>query len=243
MLKIKDLEVVSENKTIIKNVNFLLKKGETHFLMGPNGAGKSTLGFTIMGHPNFIVKKGLIAFEGKNILKKTPDERARMGIFLAFQQPLEFEGIKLLDFLKTGLIKGSLEKTGIHTALIRKKIASTLDALDMGQDFSERSLNWGFSGGEKRKSEVLQLLTLKPKLAILDEIDSGLDIDSLKSVARAISQLKKKTNTSFLVITHHSRIARFLKPDFIHIMVQGKIVKSGDKKLINYIEKHGYKNV
>ena len=136
-----------------------------------------------------------------------------------------------------------------NTALKEGNISLILDSYDDifsdfdPRDFSERSLNWGFSGGEKRKSEVLQLLTLKPKLAILDEIDSGLDIDSLKSVARAISQLKKKTNTSFLVITHHSRIARFLKPDFIHIMVQGKIVKSGDKKLINYIEKHGYKNV
>ena len=242
MLKIKNLEVISEERTIIKNINFQLKKGETHFLIGPNGAGKSTLGLAIMGHPNFKIKQGQVLFRKKNITKYTTDQKAKMGIFLAFQQPIEFEGVKLLDFIKAGLIAvGS--KREPHTASVRKEIASTLQSLDMGQDFADRSLNWGFSGGEKRKSEALQLLTLKPRLAILDEIDSGLDVDSLKAVAKAIVRLKKNSRTSFLVITHHSRIARFLKPDFVHIMVDGKIVKSGNEKLIKHIEKYGYKNI
>ncbi|OHA71383.1 MAG: Fe-S cluster assembly ATPase SufC [Candidatus Wildermuthbacteria bacterium RIFCSPHIGHO2_12_FULL_40_12] len=242
MLKIKNLTVASEGKTIIQDINFRLRPGETHFLMGPNGAGKSTLGLAIMGHPNFKIKQGQVLFRKKNIAKHTTDQRAKMGIFLAFQQPTEFEGVKLLDFIKAGL--GALwPRRELHTASVRKNIASTLQSLDMGQDFFDRSLNWGFSGGEKRKSEALQLLTLKPKLAILDEIDSGLDVDSLKAVAKAIVRLKKNSRTSFLVITHHSRIARFLKPDFVHIMVDGRIVKSGDKKLIKRIEQYGYKNI
>lgn len=243
MLRIKNLEVSSGTKKIIKDVSLSIRKGEVHFLLGPNGAGKSTLGLAIMGHPILRVKSKTITFKGRDITKKTPDEKAKMGIFLAFQQPVEFEGIKLLDFMKTSLAKMSLIKEDTHLAMVRNKLSSTLHSLDMTDDFIDRSLNWGFSGGEKRKSEVLQLLSLKPQLAILDEIDSGLDVDSLKSVAKAISRLRKEIDTSFLVITHHSRIAQFLKPNFVHVMSQGRIIKSGDKKLIRHIEKYGYKNL
>ncbi|KKQ76726.1 MAG: Fe-S cluster assembly ATP-binding protein SufC [Parcubacteria group bacterium GW2011_GWC1_38_6] len=243
MLKIRNLEVGSGQKTIIKKINLLIKKGEIHFLLGPNGAGKSTLGLAIMGHPDLNIKQGEIRFKNKNINKKTTDERARMGIFLAFQQPVGFEGVKLLEFLRTSLNKTSLLKIDAHTATTRETLVSNLTKLDMDKEFVDRFLNWGFSGGEKRKSEVLQLLILKPQLIILDEIDSGLDIDSLRYVTRALSRLKRESNASFLVITHHSRIAQFLKPDFVHIMTQGEIIKSAGKKLIGHIEKYGYKNI
>ena len=243
MLKIRNLEISCNQKTIIKKANLLIKKGEIHFLLGPNGAGKSTLGLAIMGHPGLDTKNGEIIFKNQNINKKTADERSKMGIFLAFQQPIELEGIKLLEFLKTILGKISLSKTDIRATATRKIIISNLNKLGMGKEFTDRFINWGFSGGEKRKSEALQLLILKPQLIILDEIDSGLDVDSLKSVARALSQLKREISASFLVITHHSRIAHFLKPDFVHIMTQGEIVKSAGGELIKRIEKYGYKNI
>lgn len=240
MLQVKGLTVKAGGKKILKGINLSLKRGETHFLIGPNGAGKSTLGSVLMGHPNYKIKKGSIVFRNKNLALLSPDKRAQLGLFLAFQHSLEFEGVKIFNFLRQA--KSKLSKGGPNIAAFQKELLGNLNKLGLKESFAERYLNYGFSGGEKKKSEVLQLLSLKPKLVILDETDSGLDIDSLKQVSRAIVRLKKQEKISFLVITHLSRIARYLKPDFVHIMVDGKIVRSGDRHLINRVEKHGYKN-
>jgi Fe-S cluster assembly ATP-binding protein len=179
-------------------------------------------------------------FNRKNITNLFPEKRAKLGLFLAFQHSLEFEGLNFLSFLNSSLSK--VKRKRIDILKSKKEMLSNLKKVGMQAEFAERYLNYGFSGGEKKKSEILQLLTLKPKFAVLDEIDSGLDIDSLKRVSGAISDLKNRFKTSFLVITHISRIAKYLKPDFVHIMIEGKIVKSGDKKLIKQIEKYGFKN-
>jgi len=240
MLKIKNLSVEVEKREILKGINLSLKKEEVHFLMGPNGAGKSTLGYILMGHPDYKVKEGSVSFLEKNILKLSPDKRAKLGLFLAFQNPVEFEGIEMLELLKRSLSSVSKNKTDIFE--LQKEVVSNLKTLRMKSSFMKREVNFGFSGGEKKKSEVLQLLTLRPKLAILDEIDSGLDIDSLKATVKAILKLKKSEKSAFLVITHLPRIAKYLKPDFVHIMIDGKIVKSGKKDLLKEIEQKGYKS-
>lgn len=241
MLQIKNLHVDFEQKKILKGAELFLGKNQTHFVMGPNGAGKSTLGLAVMGHPNYKIKKGRIFFQKKDIKSLSPDKRARKGIFLAFQQSAEFEGVKLFNFLRVCLTKFSDKPPSPF--LFRKAMKNNLKKLRLKEDFFSRYLNFGFSGGEKKKSEILHLLSIKPKLAILDEIDSGLDIDSLKIVAKAILRLKKASKTSFLVITHQSRLSHFLKPDLVHIMIDGAIVKSGSKNLISKVEKYGYENI
>lgn len=240
MLKINNLSVSCNNKIILDGINLYVKKGEIHFLMGPNGSGKSTLAYALMGHPDYQVKKGEISFNKKRIDNLPAELRAKSGLFLAFQHPFEFEGIKMLSFLRQAALELSAVKSDPFS--FEKETESRLNKLGMPEEFSNRYLNFGFSGGEKKKSEILQLLTLKPKLAILDEIDSGLDVDSLKLVARAVLKLKKSSKTTFLIITHLPRIANFLKPDFVHIMTGGKIIESGNKHLIEYIDKYGYRS-
>lgn len=235
MLKIKNLKVSSEKKPILNGINLSLRRGEVHFIMGPNGAGKSTLGLALMGHPNYKVDSGSVVFQGKKMTGLSADQISKKGIFLAFQHPLEFEGIKFFSFLMACLAPK------LNPVAAGQEMLSNFGRLGISEEYAGRYLNLGFSGGEKKKSEMLQLLMMKPKVAILDEIDSGLDIDSLKSAARAINLMKRKNKTSFLVITHHSKISNFIKPDFVHIMVRGRIKKTGGKELIKRIDKYGYK--
>jgi Fe-S cluster assembly ATP-binding protein len=239
MLEIKSLTVAVGEKIVLENINLTIKNDEVHFLMGPNGAGKSSLGFVLMGHPDYKIKAGKISFSGKDVSKLSPDKRAKLGLFLAFQAPPEFEGVELIDFLTRASSSVSREKGGLFNP--ERKISPFLKELRLKEEFLKRELNLGFSGGEKKKSELLQLLFLKPKLAILDEIDSGLDVDNLKAVCKTVSNFKKSKGRSLLIITHLPRIARFLKPNFVHIMADGKIIKRGGKELLQEIEKGGYK--
>ncbi len=240
LLEIKELKAGIENKEILKGVNLKINKGETHAIMGLNGSGKSTLANVLMGHPLFEVKSGKALFEGKEILKMTPEERAQKGLFLAFQYPSEIPGIKNSTFIKTAVNeakKARNEKT-INVLEFKKELNSVSAKIKMN-DLSERYLNTGFSGGEKKRNEILQMLMLKPKLAILDEIDSGLDVDALKIVAEGINSMKNKNN-AFLIITHYERILNYVNPDFVHIMHNGKIIKSGNFDLALEINEKGY---
>lgn len=243
-LKIKNLHVNSSKKEIIRGVNLDIKGGEIHFLMGPNGAGKSTLGLALMGHPDYAAAKGTVFFREKNITCFTPEERAKLGLFLAFQHPLEFEGIRLYSFLRSIAVQNSSGVAGrqeLSPAVFYGNLEKNLLSFGMAEDFAQRYLNAGFSGGEKKKTEILQLLQAKPNFAILDEIDSGLDMDSLRRATKAIRRLKKMNDLSLLIITHHPRIAKFLPPQKVHVMSEGRIIADGDKKLIRKIDKHGYK--
>jgi len=239
MLTIRNLHVNSGKKEILKGITLHIKKGETHFLMGPNGAGKSTLGMALMGHPDFDVTKGTLFFNAKNITRFAPEERAKLGLFLAFQHPLEFEGIRLYSFLRNIAVKNN--KAVFLPAVFYSALEKNLLSLGMGREFAERYLNLGFSGGEKKKTEILQLLEAKPKFAILDEIDSGLDAESLLRVTKAMAALTRNGDLSLLVITHNARTAKYLPPRKVHVMVGGRIIASGERNLINKIDKHGYK--
>jgi Fe-S cluster assembly ATP-binding protein len=238
MLEIKDLYVTVEGKEIIKGVNLKINQGETHVIMGPNGSGKSTLAKAIMGHPKLIVTKGEILIDGQSVLGITTDKRAKLGLFLQFQNPVEVEGVGFINFLH--LAKQSGGDKAVSTKEFMTEIKSSISELKMGEDFLGRSLNQGFSGGEKKKAEVLQLSVLKPKIAILDEPDSGLDIDAIKVVSNTVNNISKRENLGLLIITHYSRILSFIKPKFVHVMVDGKIVADGSNELIEKLEKDGY---
>ncbi|MGI0100729.1 MAG: Fe-S cluster assembly ATPase SufC [Candidatus Micrarchaeaceae archaeon] len=238
ILEIRDLHVSVEGKEIIKGLSLKMKQGETHVIMGPNGSGKSTLARTIMGHPKSIVTKGDVLIDGKSVLGLTTDKRAKLGLFLQFQNPVEVEGVGFINFLH--LAKQSSGENAVSTKEFMKEIKGNISELRMGEDFLGRSLNQGFSGGEKKKAEVLQLSVLKPKIAILDEPDSGLDIDAIKVVSGAINKLSDGGELGLLVITHYRRILEFIKPQFVHVMVDGKIVEDGDHGLIDKLEEHGY---
>lgn len=238
MLQIKDLHVSINGKKILENVNLEVKRGEIVALMGPNGSGKSTLSYAIMGHPSYAIEKGKILLEGKNLTNLESDERAKLGLFLSFQHPPEVSGITLSNFLRTALNEKLNKK--ISFAEFKKILYESLDLLKIPREFSDRYLNEGFSGGEKKKSEILQLAVLSPKIAILDETDSGLDIDALKIVASGINKLVKKNNLGVLLITHYLRILNYIKPNKVYIMVDGKIVEKGSKKLALELEKKGY---
>jgi Fe-S cluster assembly ATP-binding protein len=238
MLEIKDLYVTVEGKEIIKGVNLKISQGETHVIMGPNGSGKSTLAKAIMGHPKLIVTKWDILIDGQSMLGITTDKRAKLGLFLQFQNPVEVEGVGFINFLH--LAKQSGGDKAVSTKEFMTEIKSNISELKMGEDFLGRSLNQGFSGGEKKKAEVLQLSVLKPKIAILDEPDSGLDIDAIKVVSNAVNNISKRENLGLLIITHYSRILSFIKPQFVHVMVDGKIVADGSNELIEKLEKEGY---
>ena len=236
-LVIKDLHVSIEGQKILNGVNLVVKKGEVCALMGQNGSGKSTLAYTLMGHPKYIVDKGEVWYKGKNILELPPDERAKLGVFLSFQYPQEIPGVSVSNFLRTALnaVKPNPTSVPDFVKLLREK----MKMLKIDDSFSRRYLNEGFSGGEKKRAEILQLAVLQPEMAILDETDSGLDIDSLKIVAEGVNTLLGP-NMGVLVITHYQRLLNYITPDKVHIMVKGRIVKSGGKELAHELEARGY---
>ncbi len=227
---------------MIKGLNLTVSQGEVHALMGPNGSGKSTLAHTIMGHPRYKVSKGDILLDGQSILDLTPDQRARKGLFLAFQYPYEISGVTVANFLRTAynsIHYNGQKDVGASYLEFRRLLKEKLNALKVDESFAERYLNEGFSGGEKKKCEILQLAVLKPKIALLDETDSGLDIDALKIVAEGVNTLLGP-DMGVLLITHYNRILKYIKPRFVHIMINGRIVKSGGEELANLLEEKGY---
>lgn len=238
-LNIKDLSVEVEGKIILDKFNLDIDDGSIHVIMGPNGVGKSTLSRTIMGDNNYHVIGGDIKFDGDSIIRLRTDERARKGIFLAMQSPMEIDGVSNQDFLRTAISQNKEERVGLYQFI--KECETAVSELSMNKDLIHRSLNVGFSGGEKKKNEVLQIKLLKPSLIILDELDSGLDVDSLRIVCENILDYKKKyPNTAILIITHYSMILDYLRPDYVHILANGHIVKTGDYNLVNDIESNGY---
>lgn len=239
MLKIENLDISINNKKILNNFNLIINDGEIHTIMGPNGVGKSTLSRVIMGDSNYKVLSGDITFNGDSILPLSVDERAKKGIFLAMQYPMEIEGVSNQDFLRTAISAMDNKRIGLYDFIL--KCEKGAEELSMNKDLIHRSLNVGFSGGEKKKNEVLQIKLLKPKFIILDELDSGLDVDSLRIVGENIKKYKEDNpNTSILIITHHPKILEYLKPDYVHIISGGTIIKSGDYTLAEEIEEKGY---
>lgn len=242
-LKIENLHVSINGTPIIKGLNLSIKQGEVHALMGPNGTGKSTLAYAIMGHPNYAVTDGDILLDGQSILKMAPDERSRAGIFLAFQYPVSIPGVTVANFLRTALNAHRRHSNpplaDISILDFRKKLKSKMDLLEMEYSFGGRYLNEGFSGGEKKRTEALQLAILEPAFVILDETDSGLDIDALRIVSEGVNALKGP-DMGVLVITHYQRILNYIQPDFVHVMFNGRIVESGGSQLAIKLENEGY---
>lgn len=237
-LEIKNLHAGIKNNEILKGVTLSVGAGETHVIMGPNGAGKSTLGCCIMGSPSYEVMGGSITFEGEDITEEEAEKRAKAGIFLTFQNPIEIPGITLADFIKSAVDAKNGSKCRYMT--FRKELDSNMDKLSMDRAYADRDLNVGFSGGEKKKAEILQMLMLSPKLAILDETDSGLDIDAIKVVSDGVKAFHENNDGALIIITHSTRILEALKVDAVHILVDGEIVKSGDESLINEINSEGF---
>ena len=234
---IEDLHVSVEGKEIVKGLNLVIRKGEVHALMGPNGSGKSTLAHALMGHPRYEVTKGRALFNGEDILGMTPDKRARRGLFLAFQYPAGIPGVVMGNFLRSALKARRGEDVPVRE--FRKVLDETLDLLKMDPAFARRYVNEGFSGGEKKRAEVLQMAMLEPEMAILDETDSGLDIDALKTVAEGINALRGPER-AMLLITHYQRILDYVRPDIVHVLYDGRIVKTGGPELAHELEKRGY---
>lgn len=237
LLEIKNLHVEIENKEIIKGLSLSLELGKVNALMGPNGSGKSTLANTIMGHPNYKITSGKILFNDVDITNLSPDEKAKKGLFLSFQYPEEVSGVTISNLLRTAY--NNIHTNKLSILEFKEQLEKNAEKLGINKEFLERYLNEGFSGGEKKKSEILQLLTLRPKLAILDETDSGLDIDSLKDVAENVEKIRNPNN-SFLIITHYKRILNHIKPDKVFIMIDGKIMKEGNSELADKLEEKGY---
>lgn len=235
--EIQNLRVGIEDKEILKGVNLTVRKGEVHALMGPNGSGKSTLANAIMGHPKYTVTGGKILMKGENLLEMPPDERARKGLFLAFQYPCEVPGVRMSNFLR--LACNARFGRELDMMQFYDQLEAKMKHLDMNEQFMKRYLNEGFSGGEKKRNEILQMMMLQPEFAVLDETDSGLDIDALKIVARGVNELRGP-DLGILIITHYERILRYITPDFVHILVDGKIVKSGGPDMAGHLEEHGY---
>lgn len=242
VLEIRDLHVsveTNEGETpILNGVTLTIESGQTHAIMGPNGSGKSTLAYTIAGHPKYKVTSGEIYLDGENVLEMSVDERARAGLFLAMQYPVEIPGVSVTNFLRTAKTAISGEAPPIRAWT--KDVKSAMDDLRMDAKFSQRSVNEGFSGGEKKRHEILQLELLQPKIAVLDETDSGLDVDALKIVSEGVNRAKEATGLGLLLITHYTRILRYIKPDFVHVMVAGRIVESGGPELADQLENEGY---
>lgn len=243
-LTIFNLHVSINEKEILHEVDLTINPGEIHAVMGPNGSGKSTLAYTLAGHPLYSITKGEIQVGGEVLNEKSPDERAREGIFLAFQYPIEVAGVRVNNFLKAAYDARFIgdEKKRFPTVLaFRKYVEGLADELHVKKDLLSRGLNEGFSGGEKKRLEILQMAVLQPKFAIMDETDSGLDVDAIKAVAEGAKRIVRKHKTGVLLITHYQRILKYLQPDFVHVMVAGKIIKSGGKKLAEELEKKGYR--
>ncbi|HDK7779927.1 Fe-S cluster assembly ATPase SufC [Staphylococcus aureus] len=238
-LEIKDLHVSIEDKEILKGVDLTINTDEIHAIMGPNGTGKSTLSSAIMGHPSYEVTKGEVLLDGVNILELEVDERAKAGLFLAMQYPSEITGVTNADFMRSAINAKREEGQEINLMQFIKKLDKNMDFLDIDKDMAQRYLNEGFSGGEKKRNEILQLMMLEPKFAILDEIDSGLDIDALKVVSKGINQMRGE-NFGALMITHYQRLLNYITPDKVHVMYAGKVVKSGGPELAKRLEEEGY---
>ena len=238
LLDIQNLFVNVEEKQVLNGVNLSINPGETHVLMGPNGAGKSTLGNAIMGNPVYSITDGKIIFDGKDLTEEKTDVRAKAGLFLSFQNPLEVPGISVESFIRSALQQKTGEKVKLFQ--FQKELKKCMELLSMDESYAKRDLNVGFSGGERKKSEILQLLMLKPRLAILDETDSGLDVDAVRTVSKGIEEYRKTQNGGLLIITHSTKILESLKVDFAHILVKGKIVKTGDASLVKEINENGF---
>lgn len=241
-LVIKNLHVSIEDTEILKGVNLTMNTGEIHAVMGPNGAGKSTLAAAIMGHPAYDVTQGEVLLDGENLLELDVDERARAGMFLGVQYPSEIQGITNAEFIRTAINARRAEDDQINIMEFINKLDEKMEVLEMDQDMAERFLNEGFSGGEKKRNEILQLLMIEPTFAILDEIDSGLDIDALRVVAEGINSMRGE-NFGSLIITHYQRLLNYIEPDFVHIIIDGRVVKTGDKELAKRLEAEGYKGI
>lgn len=239
VLSIKDLQVEIEGKQILKGVDLEIKGGEIHAIMGPNGTGKSTLSSSIMGHPKYEVTNGSVTLDGENVLDMEVDERARAGLFLAMQYPSEISGVTNADFLRSAMNSRLGEGNEISLMKFIRQMDKKMEFLEMDLDMAQRYLNEGFSGGEKKRNEILQLMLLQPKIAILDEIDSGLDIDALKVVSKGINEMRGE-DFGCLIITHYQRLLDYITPDFVHVMMQGRIVKSGGPELAHRLEAEGY---
>lgn len=241
-LVIKNLHVSIEDTEILKGVNLTINTGEIHAVMGPNGAGKSTLAAAIMGHPAYEVTEGEVLLDGENLLELDVDERARAGMFLGVQYPSEIQGITNAEFIRTAINARRAEDNQINIMEFINRLDEKMEVLEMDQDMAERFLNEGFSGGEKKRNEILQLLMIEPTFAILDEIDSGLDIDALRIVAEGINSMRGE-EFGALIITHYQRLLNYVEPDFVHIIIDGRVVKTGDKELAKRLEAEGYKGI
>ncbi len=238
VLEIRDLHVSVEDKKILDGVNLTIKAGETHAIMGPNGSGKSTLAYSIAGHPKYTVTSGTVTLDGEDVLAMTVDARARAGMFLAMQYPVEVPGVTVSNFLRSAATAVRGEAPALRHWIKEQKEA--MAKLEMDPAFASRNVNEGFSGGEKKRHEILQLELLKPKIAILDETDSGLDIDALRVVSEGVNRVRATGETGTLLITHYTRILRYIEPDFVHVFVKGKIVEEGGKELADELEANGY---
>lgn len=238
LLDIQNIFVNIDSKQVLNGLNLQIAKGETHVLMGPNGAGKSTLGNTIMGNPIYALSSGKIFFDGQDISELSADKRAKLGMFLSFQNPLEVPGISVETFIRSAI----QQSTGEHVKLFQfqKSLKANMELLNMDSSYASRDLNVGFSGGERKKSEILQLLMLNPKFAILDETDSGLDVDAVRTVSKGIQEYQKKQDGALLIITHSTKILESLHVDYTHVIVKGKIVKTGDGSLVRQINDNGF---
>jgi Fe-S cluster assembly ATP-binding protein len=237
MLKIENLQVEIDGQEIVKGLDLEVGKGEIHAIMGPNGSGKSTLANVLMGHPRYEVTGGSVTFQGEDVFELEPDERAKLGMFLAFQYPSEVPGVSVANFLRTAV--NSVREEDLSPMEMYRLIQDKMKIMQMDPKFAERYLNEGFSGGEKKRNEILQMLMLEPKLAIMDETDSGLDIDALQVVAKGVNELRGP-EFSAVIITHYQRILRYIEPDHVHVMLDGRIVTSGGKDLAHELEDKGY---
>jgi Fe-S cluster assembly ATP-binding protein len=245
VLRIENLRVAIEGKEILRGVDLTIKQGEVHALMGPNGSGKSTLSYALMGHPNYEVTGGSVTIDGEDLLAMEPDERAKAGMFLAFQYPTAIPGVTVANFLRHAVtnVRNPDRKEGeelIPMRDFRKELRQEMDDLGMDPEFARRYLNEGFSGGEKKRAEILQLAMLRPAFAILDETDSGLDIDAVRIVSEGVNRVAAKHSTGVLVITHYERILTYIKPQFVHILFGGQIVEDGGPELVKQLEREGY---
>ena len=240
ILRISDLHVSVEDTPILRGVDLEVPKGQVHAIMGPNGSGKSTLAQVLLGHPAYQITQGSITFKGEDITELAPDDRARLGMFLAFQYPVEVPGVSVSNFLRTAM--GAVRGQDVPVREFMTQLRDVLGKLGMDESFARRNINEGFSGGEKKRSEILQLALLRPELAVLDETDSGLDIDGVRVVAEAVNLLKGP-DIGFLIITHYTRILNFVTPDVVHILLGGRVVRSGGRELADHLEEVGYEEL